>query len=70
VVHGVPQNAKELFLMSKLRRFIIKVEAEDCPDGVDRPRDEGDWEGKTFNTGIPQASSGKKKILRRAEAKS
>jgi hypothetical protein len=62
VVRGVPENAKELFLMSKSRQFIIKVEARDCPDGVDRPRDAGDWEGKTFNTGTPQAASGKKRF--------
>jgi hypothetical protein len=48
--------------MNNSRRFIIKVEARDCPDEVDRPNDAGDWEGKAFNTGPPQASSGKKRF--------
>jgi hypothetical protein len=48
--------------MNNSRQFIIKVEARDCPDGVDRPKDAGDWEGKAFNTGTPQASSGGKRF--------
>jgi hypothetical protein len=45
--------------MSIPRRFLVKVNAHDCPDGAGQPKEGTDWEGegKNFKTGKPQQSS-------------
>jgi hypothetical protein len=43
--------------MSDARRFLIKVEASNCPDEAGQPKAADDWEGKNFETGAPQKRS-------------
>jgi 5-methylcytosine-specific restriction endonuclease McrA len=45
-----------------MRWFIIKVKASDCPNGIAQPSNTAVWEGRIFNTGVPQQSSKHKDI--------
>ncbi len=44
--------------MTNPRRFLLKVNASECPDEVGQPDNIADWEGKSFQAGKPQATSG------------
>jgi HNH endonuclease len=43
--------------VSTLRRFLVKLNARNCPDEIGRPDNAADWEEKIFKTGIPLQES-------------
>jgi hypothetical protein len=44
--------------MSPLRRFLLKVNASNCPREIGRPDNVADWEGKIFEADTPQKTRG------------